>query len=69
MTADPKPAPRVVVLQRAVRFYPDNYWAPLIGMRMPAVLEAGRVMVGVLVAVEETSETVRLEFSDLQAED
>lgn len=46
-----------------------GYWAPLIGLRMPALVEAGKVMAGVLLAVEEDAESVRLTFSDFAPED
>jgi hypothetical protein len=46
-----------------------GYFQPLIGLRMPALVEAGKVMAGVLVAVEESSEIVRLTFEGLAPED
>jgi hypothetical protein len=48
--------------------WPGGYFQPLIGLRIPALLEAGKVMAGVLVAVEEGAESVRLTFSDLAPE-
>jgi hypothetical protein len=45
-----------------------GYWAPLIGLRMPALVEAGTVMAGVLVAVDEGAEVVRLTFEALESE-
>jgi hypothetical protein len=65
LTAQPAPETRVVTVP--LRW--PGYWEPLIGVRMPAFVEAGKVMAGVLVAVDEGAETVRLTFSDLAIED
>lgn len=50
--------------------WPDGYWDALVGVkvRMPAVLEAGRMLAGYLVDARETSDTIELTFSDLVPE-
>ena len=72
MTAEPAPSQRVVTLVRAEHpgWWPDGYWPALVGIevRMPAVVERGRVLVGYLAAAEETRDTIRLTFSDLEPE-
>lgn len=71
MTAERAPATRTVVLERAGRGWQDGYWHQLVGVRvkMPAVIERGRVLVGYLVAVrEESPARFVLEFSDLEPE-
>jgi hypothetical protein len=59
-------APETRVVTVPLRW--PGYWAPLIGLRMPALVEAGKVMAGVLVAVEEGAESVRLTFEGLALE-
>jgi hypothetical protein len=65
VTAEPVPETRVVTVP--LRW--PGYWPPLIGLRMPALVQAGKVMAGVLVAVEEGAETVRLTFEGLEHEE
>jgi hypothetical protein len=62
-----EPAPETRAVTVPLRW--PGYWPPLVGLSMPALLEAGKVMAGVLVAVEEGAESVRLTFSDLAPED
>lgn len=71
MTAERVPQRRVVTLSRRDRFYPDGCFAALVGcdVRMPAVIERGRVLAGYLVAVEEDELEIRLEFEGLAPED
>lgn len=47
--------------------WPDGYWPALVGakVRMPAVIEAGRVLAGYLVEARETKDTIELTFADL----
>jgi hypothetical protein len=63
------PETRTVTVERAR--YPAGYWSALVGceLRMPAVVHEGRVLAGFLVAADESSEEIRLTFSDLQSED
>ena len=70
MTAEPVPSQRVVTLVRADHHFPPNYFDALVGLKvkMPAILERGRVLVGFLIAADETKETIRLTFSDLEPE-
>ena len=70
MTANPAPATRVVVLQREGRAWRDGYFTALLGLslKMPALVEDGRVLAGYLVGVEETKTEFRLEFSQLEPE-
>lgn len=70
MTAEPVPATRTVVLERAGRGWPDGYFKALVGLKlkMPAVVARGRVLVGYLVAAEESPESFTLTFSDLEPE-
>lgn len=70
MTAERAPELRRVVLERAGRAWSDGYFTALLGLRvkMPAVVERGRVLVGYLVGVEETPEAFTLEFSELEPE-
>lgn len=70
MTASLAPSQRVVILQRAARFYPDGYWTTLLGLdvRMPALVSEGRVLAGFLVGVSETEEVIELTFAGLEVE-
>lgn len=70
MTAEPVPSTRTVVLKRLERPWPDGYFHKLLGLevKMPALVENGRVLVGFLVGVEESAEAFTLEFSDLEPE-
>lgn len=71
MTAERAPSQRVVVLKRAEHNWPDGYFGALLGLdvRMPAVVERGRVLAGFLVAVEESATEFVLTFEGLQPED
>lgn len=71
MTAEPAQTPRVVTFLRAEHpQWVAGYWDQLVGVkvRMPAVLEAGRMLAGYLVEARETTDTIELTFSDLVPE-
>ena len=71
MTAEPVPALRVVTVERSRWGWPPGYLDALTGtrVRMPALVERGRVLAGYLVAVRETEDVVELTFSGLAPED
>ena len=48
--------------------YPAGYFGPLVGMRMPAGVEGGRVVEGLLVAAVEGEGDVTLNFEDVRLE-
>lgn len=70
MATDPLPVTRTVILKRAGRGYADGYWDALVGVKvkMPALVDGGRVLVGYLVGVEEDADAFVLTFSDLESE-
>lgn len=51
--------------------WPEGYWGALVGydVRMPAVVEQGRVLAGFLVDAEEEGEEIVLTFEKLAPED
>lgn len=69
MVAERASGRRVVTLAR--ERWPAGYWIALMGcdVRMPAVVESGRVLAGFLVAAEETSEEIVLTFEELAPEE
>ena len=71
MTAEPAPRTRLVTLVRAEHAYAPGYFDALVGLavRMPALVEHGRVLAGFLVAARETADTIELTFGELGPED
>lgn len=61
----------IVELSRADHNWPRGYFDALIGLsiRMPAVIDNGRVLTGVLLDSDESDdEVIRLKFADFQPE-
>ena len=73
MTASCASATRVVTIARADHpgWWPPGYWDGLVGLdlRIPALIEHGRVLAGYLRAVRETEDTIELTFGGLEPED
>lgn len=73
MTAEPVPATRTVVLERAGRpegHWPSGYWVGLIGcgIRMPVGVWEGRTFEGLLVAALEGEDEITLTFEGVAPE-
>lgn len=46
-----------------------GYFAPLVGLRMPALIERGRVLEGELVSYVESARRIDLYFADVAPEE